>query len=441
MASQSHLNIEDCIEMKTSLYNSFLNIQDKHTLIFNAMNMRFVVIKDRVIDETYFNSNLDVLNDTLFSQFCEAGILISDDIDEVSVLDNMIRRNDNNSSEFILHINPTLACNFHCWYCYEKHLPDSRMSENVLNRVKLFISGKLHDENINHLELGFFGGEPFLFFNEVVLPIIEHSASICDCNNKDLHIHFTTNGSLLNRNIIEFLSRFNCGFQITLDGGKKHHDKTRFFKNGEGSYASIIENIKLLAHYKIMTIVRINYTSNNIDSITEILNDFGNFHYELRPFIQFDFQRVWQDRLCLNDETDIIANVFRKKTQNLGFHILSNYIENNVRNSCYGDKINHCLINFDGKVFGCTARDFTIDNELGFIDEKGNIEYYAEKLKERHSSKFSKSICKSCRIAPLCGGGCKQRAYEGRVMGTCTFNYSEEDKDNIIFSIFEHSYL
>mgnify|MGYP007024197075 FL=1 len=51
-----------------------------------------------------------------------------------------------------------------------------------------------------------------------------------------------------------------------------------------------------------------------------------------------------------------------------------------------------------------------------------------------------KPVCRVCRIAPICGGGCKQRALESINDESCTLNYSEEDIDNIIKNIFEYSF-
>lgn len=120
--------------------------------------------------------------------------------------------------------------------------------------------------------------------------------------------------------------------------------------------------------------------------------------------------------------------------------VLSNYLPCDVRNSCYGDKLNHILINYNGDVFACTARDFSQENRIGFIDANGVIHYDTDTVAKRNNLKLSKKICKSCRIAPLCGGGCKQRASESPDGDKCTFNYTDEEIDNMILDIFEYTY-
>ena len=83
-----------------------------------------------------------------------------------------------------------------------------------------------------------------------------------------VNLHFTSNGFLLNNAMIDFLRDKNACFQITLDGGKDTHDSTRFTKNGLGSYDVIINNIKRLIKANLYVILRINYTSTNLMSVS-----------------------------------------------------------------------------------------------------------------------------------------------------------------------------
>lgn len=224
------------------------------------------------------------------------------------------------------------------------------MNTDVLNGTLRYIDSILHKPEIKTFELGFFGGEPLLYFNQIAKIVISHVAIICKKNQVRLHVHFTSNGALLKDEIIVFLSLYDSGFQITLDGGKDEHDRTRHNKQGEGSYDIIIKNVIKLSKAKIDTIVRVNYTSSNIDSILSILDSFSDISSIDRKFFKFDFQRVWQDRNCSDDETEHEIREIRQKFQSAGFIVLANYIPHDVTDSCYGDKINHILINYNGDV-------------------------------------------------------------------------------------------
>ena len=429
------------LNMKYSIFNTNIPINWKHTLLYNAFSGKFIVVKDKIIDISKMSIQT-VRNDYpgLYDKLVEGAFIMDDSINEAQRLKECINMIDNNSNEYILHINPTLDCNFNCWYCYENHVPNSKMDTEVLNAVKLYISSILGKQEIKHLELGFFGGEPLFHFNTVAKNIITHADTVCRETNKTLHVHFTSNGALLTDDTVKFLSKLSCGFQITLDGGRESHDRTRYHKNKRGSFDDIVKNIFKLVDAKIDVIVRVNYTSSNIDGVNTISDSFRGIPADKKIYLKFDFQRVWQDRVRSIDGTEHKIALIRKSFRQQGFIVLANYIPHDVWHSCYGDKLNHLLINYNGDVYGCTARDFTKENGIGRLEPDGTIEYDIDTVAKRNDSKLSKAICQTCRIAPICGGGCKQRAVEASDSEECTFDYTENDMDNIILDIFEHSF-
>lgn len=314
------------------------------------------------------------------------------------------------------------------------------MEESTIHSIQAFIKAVVADSKICKLDLGFFGGEPILYFAKIAKPIIEFAKNICKEFNKDLRVHFTSNAALLTDKIIDYLSQCDCGFQITLDGSKETHDRTRCFKNGLGSYDIIVRNVRKLLSRNISVIVRVNYTSANVDNVAAIEKSFDGLDEHSKKKLCFDFQRVWQDNGDKDDETDVKIKRIRTSFRAAGFSVLANYLSRNIRESCYGDKTNYALINYNGEVFGCTARDFIHANKIGILETTGTIVYDEEKYQRRNQSKFSKAICKQCRIAPLCGGGCRQRALETADSPDCSMGYSDRDIDRIITDIFEHQF-
>lgn len=430
--------------MKYAKYISTIPVEEKHTLLYNALSGKFVVIRNKVLDDIKTVPFELLASDfpTVYKQCVEAGIIVDEAVDEVALLEERIKQADNNSESFILHVNPTLDCNFNCWYCYENYVPHSRMKEDVVKATKSFIDSVLKRPEIKSFSLGFFGGEPLFHFDKVSKEIIGHAAAGCAGSGVRFHVNFTSNGALITEDIVKFLSQYPCGFQITLDGGKPDHDKTRFGKNGDGSFDTIVSNIKLLLQSGIEVIVRVNYTGDNIDSVETIFDSFKDIIAEEKIFVRFDFQRVWQDRNDnVEDETEEKITQIRNLFRDAGFAVNTNYLLHGVSNSCYGDKLNHLLINYNGDVYGCTARDFNKENRIGFLDSCGEVHYDYKKLEKRNNSKLAKAVCKKCRIAPLCGGGCKQRAMEGLDTEGCTYHYSEEKMDQFILDIFEHSFM
>ena len=426
--------------MKISTYTSCIKVASRHTIIYNSFTGRFIVVRDHVWDTDKLKEIVcGTTQESFHRQLRAAGVMIDDDTDEYTLLRDRIEQADNNSHEFILHINPTLDCNFRCWYCYENHISGSEMKEGTIKATESLIFKILSNPKIQTLNLGFFGGEPLLYFHKIARPIIEHTASVCTQLDKKLHVHFTSNGALLNDRIIDYMSQYNCGFQITLDGDREMHARTRFYKNGEGSVEKIVGNILKLLSAGLTVIVRINYTSSNIDSISSMKQYFETVSTEQKRYLQFDFQRVWQDKEREDDTEEKIKNI-RNSFSSDGFLVCANYLARDIRESCYGDKVNHAIINYNGDVFGCTARDFTPQNRIGILDPSGRIVYDKEIYARRMNSKFTKPICHKCRIAPICGGGCRQRALDAVDSPYCSMGYSEEDIDSMITDIFEYTF-
>ena len=419
-----------------SQFNSKLLI-NKHLVVYNSLTEKMVLIKNQTISSWADLKSMSEFDPILKCNLIEAGILIEEGVDETLELEKRILEGINGNGEYTLHINPTLDCNFRCWYCYENHLVGSQMNDDILSRVKEYISKIVRRDDITQLSLGFFGGEPLLYFDKVAKKIILHADEECREYGKTLHVSFTSNGYALNDDIIKFLSKYDSGFQITLDGGKNDHDSTRFTKNGVGSYDRIVSNIHKLVAHGIKVIVRVNYTSKNIDSVRSIYHSFSEVGDNLKSNISFDFQRVWQDRESGHDATEVKISEIRSYFSGNGFSVHTNYIPRDVRYPCYGDKKEYLLINYNGDVFGCTARDFTTENRVGFLDGSGEVIYDDTKLEHRRASKFSKPVCKTCRIAPICGGGCTQKSYELMQRNECTLGYTEEDKDKIVIDILD----
>lgn len=151
---------------------------------------------------------------------------------------------------------------------------------------------------------------------------------------------------------------------------------------------------------------------------------------------------MWQDITPdgLDSITNKIAEYFRK-TINCGIAATSHYTFDLVRTSCYGDKRDYMLVNYNGELYKCTARDFANTPCLGKLASDGSVEWNKEICDIRSEVKLSKVICRECRIAPLCGGGCRQKAMECIEKLGCIYNYSEQAKDQIILDRFEFRYL
>lgn len=420
--------------MKYSIYNNFIDLTDTVKAVYNSASDSFVLIKGE--GENWLNNppvELRRLNEDLYNELCGGGAIVSNAEDEYKKQLRNSQKIRLESRVFHLMINPTLDCNLRCWYCYEKHVKGSSISSDIMNGILGLISRKcIEQRNIEKLILSFFGGEPLLEFDSV-RKIILHSLVCCKKKNIALGVSFTSNGVLINDEMVSFFkeNKLDVTFQITLDGAQEEHNKTRYTKGNVGTYDIIIRNIHCLLENQIPVILRINYTANNFSSILSILNDIKKWKEENRRYVKVDLQRIWQDG-AKELEIGPTMKLFREG----GFEVTSPLLDlDYLHNPCYADNANQLLINYNGDVYKCTARDFSKESRLGILKDDGSVVWMQDTPKNRITNILPHQICSTCSIFPLCGGGCIQKRQEQKD-NVCIYGIDEQKKQDIILNRF-----
>ena len=155
------------------------------------------------------------------------------------------KNNSNVIKAMCLHIAHT--CNLNCSYCFAsqgKYQGERAiMSYEVGKRAFDFLiekSGTRHN-----LEVDFFGGEPLMNF-DVVKRLVSYARSIEKAHNKHFRFTLTTNGMLLDDDVIDFLNREMDNVVLSLDGRPEVHDRFRKDYKGRGSYDVIVPKFKRL---------------------------------------------------------------------------------------------------------------------------------------------------------------------------------------------------
>jgi uncharacterized protein len=373
---------------------------------------------------------LQDVHPSFYEALVQRGFIVDATEDETQKAINIMQEMNNESSEFKLIINPTMNCNFKCWYCYEMHIKDSKMGPETITAVCNFTDNLLREnEDLKVFTLSFFGGEPLLYFHKVVVPILQYIKE--KVANLDIRFNsgFTTNGYLLNQEMIDIFKLYGVNsLQITLDGNRELHNTIRFVSATRGSYDEIVANIKLACRNGIYVTTRINYTPKTLAGIKDIMADFSELTTEERRFMNFSFHQVWQDEKSA-DTDDMAAEV--RKSFTLEEFTVSVPNEQALHTSCYADKTNEAVINYNGEVFKCTARDFTSEKSEGRITANGKIEWN-ELNKRRQEKRFSNKPCLECKIFPLCAGGCSQLAHENYGKDYCVHNFDEDRKRELV---------
>lgn len=425
--------------MKKSRYNHIRLIQGQ-TVLFNVMSEKICVM-DSILGEIYTANEPDIIQDRhaeFYSYLCENEFLIDESVDEVAKLEKLWEENDNSESNFSVIINPTLNCNMSCWYCYEQHEGNLNMRPELLEAIKRLILSKFSLPTLTSFHLGFFGGEPLLKFDSVCKSLMDFTRSINLEYNKVISFSFVTNGYLLSEEIIKYFKQIGSpiSLQITLDGNRHRHDMVRKNRNGNPSYDTILHNCKkLLECPNVHLTLRCNFTSDSIACFTDVITDLKQVLGDEPANINnltIDFHRVWQDQnrqISNRDDITITEETVKKLFANEGFNLTARKDINRYR--CYADRMNHALINFDGNVFRCTARDFTPQRAEGKLTESGEI-VWNTLSDERNRIKWANLTCKSCEIYPICSGNCSQSKLEQGTQTGCSHHYSQQQKQDII---------
>jgi len=313
------------------------------------------------------------------------------------------------------------------------------MDEEIVRRLKSFIIQTIEkNKHLKYFNISWFGGEPLLYFYDIIEPMLRFVSEIQSKTTVTFRTGFTSNGFLITPKMVSILSDFNVGsFQITLDGHEEDHDKVRFVNKSRGSYKAILDNIYLLLSNKVSVRLRINYTHANVDKCYMIIESLKDLSSEQRKSLQISFHRVWQNHGTDDANTSIalrqqIALFNRAKL----FAVESELLIDNVKNSCYADKANSAVLNYNGDIFKCTARDFIGKKREGYIDPEGNIIWENNSLEVRLNSKFKNPPCLKCRLLPVCNGGCSQFALEAteKKIEYCVFSYDEKLKDEVVIN-------
>lgn len=366
----------------------------------------------------------------LYDHLLQKGIFVCDDADETEAYIRKREEYERSSGEYTITINPTLACNMSCWYCYESHKNMPAMSADVKQSVLLLIDKLLADNKLKKLNLSFFGGEPLLYFDKVVVDIINHAKMQCKAFDAKLSIHFTTNAYLLTDNVLKHLEGLDVSFQITIDGGKQVHDSVRKAKGGEPTYARIVEHIHQTLSRGFSVGVRFNYTAKSIPSFIDVVKDFSHLQQEQKQLVNFTFQRVWQDNEGDADQVGQQVEHIERAFEQAGLFV--NNAKSYIVPYCYADGVNTAVVNYNGDLFKCTARDFATKSKEGTLAADGTLRWN-ERLRKRMSIRHGSDTCLQCRIYPICHGGCSQMKLEApEGISSCPKGYDDDKIQEIM---------
>lgn len=344
-----------------------------------------------------------------------SGMLFSEDVYE-SAVDKFMER-ETVVKAMCLHI--AHACNLGCKYCFagkgEYCGPAALMSYQVGKDALDYLvknSGNRHN-----LEVDFFGGEPLMNW-DVVKDLVAYGRSIEKEHNKRFRFTLTTNGTLLNDDILEFANKEMSNLVLSIDGRKEVHDNMRPFRDGRSSYDEILPKYKKAAESRdqMNYYVRGTYTHFNTDFAADVLHlaDEGFQQISVEPVVaqpEEPYALTEEDIPVLLEQYDILADeMLKRRKEGRGFNFF-HFMIDLEGGPCVYKRLSGCGAGCEyvsvtpwGDIYPCHQFVGQEDYKLGSIYD--GIQKKDLQKKFHDCNVYSKPDCSNCFARYYCSGGC-----------------------------------
>ena len=378
--------------------------------IKQEMLEKYKEIKESDIEETFGE----------IENLIKEGKLFSKDIYEGKNLD--LKKRDSVVKALCLHIAHT--CNLNCEYCFagqgKYHGEDALMSFEVGKQALDFLVK--NSGTRKNLEVDFFGGEPLVNF-EVVKQLVKYARSIEKENNKHFRFTLTTNGVLLNDDVIDFLNEEMDNVVLSLDGRKEINDAKRKNINGDGSYDIIVPKFKKFVEKRGNKeyYMRGTFTRNNLDFTNDIFHmaDLGFTELSMEPVVsseETDYSLREEDLDKIYEQYEILAKEMIKRKKQGNPFTFYHYMIDLSGGPCIYKRITGCgsgteylAVTPNGDFYPC--HQFVGDKKFLMGNVKDGIANKELRDEFKLCNVYSRKECKDCWAKLYCSGGCSANSY------------------------------
>ena len=315
-------------------------------------------------------------------------------------------------------------CNLACKYCFaeegEYHGRRAMMSFEVGKKALDFLVAN-SGSRVN-LEVDFFGGEPLMNW-DVVKQLVEYGRSLEEPNHKKFRFTLTTNGVLLNDEIMEYLNKEMSNVVLSLDGRKEVNDRMRPFRTGKGSYDLIVPKFQKLAESRNQSnyYVRGTFTRDNLDFSEDVKHfaDLGFKQMSIEPVVgpeEDPYSIREEDLPKIMEEYDKLAlEYIKREKEGRGFNFFHFMIDLN-QGPCVAKRLSGCGSGTEylavtpwGDLYPC--HQFVGQEEFLM----GNVDTGVTRTDIRDEFKlcnvYAKEKCRKCFARFYCSGGCAANSY------------------------------
>ena len=334
-----------------------------------------------------------------------------------------------------LHVAHT--CNLNCCYCFASqgkyHGERALMSYEVGKRALDFLIE--NSGTRRNLEVDFFGGEPLMNF-DVVKKLVAYARSIEREKGKNFRFTLTTNGVLIDDDVIDFANREMSNVVLSLDGRKEVHDRYRVDYAGHGSFDKVVPKFQKLVEARggKNYYMRGTFTHANPDFLADIqtMLDLGFTELSMEPVVTAADDPVAlteEDRRIVMRQYEDLAKLMVARDRAGKPFTFYHYMIDLKGGPCIYKRISGCGSGTEymavtpwGDLYPC--HQFVGDEKYKLGDVWNGVQNTKAQSEFAACNVYAREACRTCWARFYCSGGCAANAYHatGSVTGICEYS-------------------
>ena len=321
-----------------------------------------------------------------------------------------------------LHVAHT--CNLNCAYCFASqgkyHGERALMSFEVGKQALDFLMD--HSGTRKNLEVDFFGGEPLMNW-DVVKQLVRYARSVEKARGKNFRFTLTTNGMLIDDDVIDFANREMSNVVLSLDGRKKINDVTRVDYAGRGSYDRIVPRFQKLVKARggKNYYMRGTFTHRNPDFTKDVFHmaDLGFTELSMEPVVcapDDPAALTPEDIEVVKEQYEILAKDMLRREKEGHPITFYHYMLDLTGGPCVYKRISGCGSGTEymavtpwGDLYPC--HQFVGEEKFKLGDVWHGVTNTALREDFRACNAYARPECADCWARMYCSGGCAANAY------------------------------
>ena len=354
-------------------------------------------------------------------QLKKAGMLFSEDSFE-PLQDELKRRSEGIVKALCLHV--AHSCNLNCEYCFASQGKYSGeralMSFETGKRALDFLIE--HSGSRRNLEVDFFGGEPLMNW-QVVKDLVKYARSVEKQHNKNFRFTLTTNGMLIDDEVIEFSNREMSNVVLRLDGRREIHDRYRVDYEGRGSWDRIVPKFQEFVKRRgdKNYYIRGTFTHANPDFLKDIetMLDLGFTELSMEPVVAAEndpASLTKEDISVVKEQYEKLALLMLDREKEGRPFTFYHYMIDLKDGPCVYKRISGCGSGTEymavtpwGDLYPC--HQFVGDEKFRLGDVWNGVNNVEMTDEFRACNVYSRQECRECWARLYCSGGCAANAY------------------------------